>query len=159
MINTIQQDIRVIDPTTHVVIATIPAARPEHRARVEANRTPGGPVPDTLEGIRIRTHQGWLALTSCPLSDSSPLLVSALVAQAMRDQGLIHLAGVYTCEELVFAGEGSDRRPLGTPGLVYHPDLSGSEGGEAIDARNVARAERDALRRELEEALAERDQE
>jgi hypothetical protein len=54
-------------------------------------------------------------------SSPDPILVPAIVAAAMRQLGLRHAAGVYTLQPGPAPRPG---RALGTPGLIYHTDLS-----------------------------------
>lgn len=55
-----------------------------------------------------------------PTSCHDPILVTAQVADAMRLLGMSYPAGVYTPQHLVY----KDGKLLGSPGLIYHRDIS-----------------------------------
>lgn len=75
-----------------------------------------------IDGIPVVDFARPASVTGLPeASDPDPILVSAIVADAMRQLGLRHPAGVYTPQPLVFDAA---RKPVGAPGLIHHADLS-----------------------------------
>jgi hypothetical protein len=114
--NLLAQSATIVD-AAGLTVATIPTSGIV--ATVIVGSVQSAPA---LDGIPVVLFARPVSVTGLPgADDESPILVSAIVADAMRQLGLRHAAGVYSPQQLMFD---ANRKSLGTPGLIYHSDLS-----------------------------------
>lgn len=107
----------VIIAADQSVITTLPSSGTV--AIVVPGSAADAPPIDGIPVVGFARPANVTGLPAC--DDPDPILVSAIVADAMRQLGLRHPAGVYTPQPLVFDAA---RKPIGAPGLILHADLS-----------------------------------
>lgn len=114
--NLIPQSLTIINDAAQVVAKLPPSG-------VVARAIAADPVVGTyIAGIPTVVYTPFTRIEGLPAaSDPDPIVVPHLVADAMRQLGLKHPAGVYSPQPLVFD---ASRNPLGTLGLIHHTDLS-----------------------------------
>jgi hypothetical protein len=115
MKNYTERALTIIDPTTHDVVATIPA----EGVRVVAVR--GDSSPATLPGVDFPVTHYSKVIGVDGLPEEGDIIVPLVVAEALRSIGGAHKGRVFTPAQLVF---GPDRQVVGAPGLIYHGDVS-----------------------------------
>lgn len=115
MKNYCPQTLTFVDATTHAQIASFPSVG-------VAKAVPGSSIDmGTISAIPVVAFTRPARVEGLPDSDDEAIIVPAIVADAMKQLGLRHRAGVYSPQQLLFD---ADRRPIGAPGLIFHSDLS-----------------------------------
>jgi hypothetical protein len=107
----------IINPVTKEVITSFPAA--DKPAKV----IPGDPgQPFMVDGVPVVGFTKPARVDGIPFSDSEShsIIVPSIVAEAMRQLGMVYGGGVFTPQMLVM----ENGKPLGTPGLIFQRDIS-----------------------------------